>query len=195
MPFFRLTLRALPGEPAAAVRIRRALKVLLRSFRLRCVALEELEPGEKARGPPGRAGGARATGHAHAARIFPRPIEKEPNMNNETERTRAGARERAGAVPAEAAAPEPHDFFECANCEREGSQLKDGVDRIEKWAGALVELNGSESQIEAGTRAILADGVLAAILHEAEMLKNVLPGRIPCMASQMDRLRTFSARA
>ncbi len=38
---FRLTLAALPGEPPPLVRLRAALKTLLRRYRLRCEAVEE----------------------------------------------------------------------------------------------------------------------------------------------------------
>lgn len=50
---FRLTLEALPdleGKPPAEVRLRSALKALLRAFRLRCV--EAVEVTEGVRPPP-----------------------------------------------------------------------------------------------------------------------------------------------
>jgi hypothetical protein len=48
---FRLTLRAEPGFAGpVAVRLRRALKCLLRSFGLRCTRAEPAVPGEPAGG-------------------------------------------------------------------------------------------------------------------------------------------------
>lgn len=45
MVHFRVTLRPLPGgNVPPLVRLRLALKVLLRAFRLRCTGIEELEP-------------------------------------------------------------------------------------------------------------------------------------------------------
>jgi len=41
---YRLTLIPLPGGAPALVRVRQALKTLLRIHRLRCESVEELEP-------------------------------------------------------------------------------------------------------------------------------------------------------
>ncbi|MGD0540529.1 MAG: hypothetical protein ABSB33_03320 [Tepidisphaeraceae bacterium] len=52
---FRLTLRALPvapGGPPAIIRLRGALKVLLRRFSLRCVDVRELPSGYPVDGTP-----------------------------------------------------------------------------------------------------------------------------------------------
>ena len=49
---FVIRLRALPADVPPAVRLRRALKLLLRGFRLKCEAVEEVQ-GER------QAGGAR----------------------------------------------------------------------------------------------------------------------------------------
>jgi hypothetical protein len=64
--FFRITLRALPGGAPAEVRLRRALKALLRAFRFRAERVEDLGDGEP-RGPPPAAAEADPVG---AARIF-----------------------------------------------------------------------------------------------------------------------------
>jgi hypothetical protein len=42
---YRVTLVPLPGSPPAIVRLRRALKTLLRTYRLRCMVVEAI-PGE-----------------------------------------------------------------------------------------------------------------------------------------------------
>jgi hypothetical protein len=47
-PPFRLTLIALPDPVPARVRVRKALKVLLRAFRLKCVAVEPVRPAKGA---------------------------------------------------------------------------------------------------------------------------------------------------
>ncbi len=44
---YRLVLVPLPGDPPPGVRLRRALKALLRTYRLRCAAVEAVNP-EKA---------------------------------------------------------------------------------------------------------------------------------------------------
>jgi len=47
---YRLTLRALPSDAPATVRLRAALKLFLRRFRLRCERIEEVrsEPSQEA---------------------------------------------------------------------------------------------------------------------------------------------------
>jgi hypothetical protein len=54
----RVTLRPLPGAVPAAVRLRRALKCLLRAFALRCTALEVVPAGPDLPVPPAEAGPA-----------------------------------------------------------------------------------------------------------------------------------------
>jgi hypothetical protein len=48
---FRITFDALPGNEPPTIRLRQALKNLLRAWRLKCVSVEELAPGRGARGP------------------------------------------------------------------------------------------------------------------------------------------------
>jgi hypothetical protein len=62
-PDYRLTLRPLPGSCPPIVRLRQLLKVAVRAFRLRCVAVEELSAGRRpdARGD-GAAGHVRDSG-------------------------------------------------------------------------------------------------------------------------------------
>jgi hypothetical protein len=45
-PVYRLTLRAQPGAVPPVVRLRRLLKTALRSFGLRCLAVEEVRPDD-----------------------------------------------------------------------------------------------------------------------------------------------------
>jgi hypothetical protein len=44
-PRFALVIEALPSEVRPAIRLRAALKRLLRSFKLRCIRVDELPPG------------------------------------------------------------------------------------------------------------------------------------------------------
>lgn len=59
---YRLTLVPLPGGLPPSVRIRGALKVLLRSFRLRCASLEELADSVRPGGESCRCGAKVETG-------------------------------------------------------------------------------------------------------------------------------------
>ncbi len=43
-PEYRLTFRALPGELPVPIRLRHLLKDALRSYGLRCTAIEEVKP-------------------------------------------------------------------------------------------------------------------------------------------------------
>jgi hypothetical protein len=54
---FVVKLRALAGRVPAVVRLRGALKVLLRSFGLKCIAVEEAAPPAAPGGPRSDAGG------------------------------------------------------------------------------------------------------------------------------------------
>ncbi len=51
---FRLTLEPLPGGPPPEARLRKALKALLRRYRLRCTGIETIGP-QPAAGAPGKA--------------------------------------------------------------------------------------------------------------------------------------------
>ncbi|HET6324803.1 MAG TPA: hypothetical protein VFG04_08890 [Planctomycetaceae bacterium] len=54
---FRLTIESSPGwSVPAVVRVRRALKVLLRAFGLKCVDLAEVDRVEQQREQPGKRG-------------------------------------------------------------------------------------------------------------------------------------------
>lgn len=56
-PDFTIELRALPDDVPAVNRLRSALKVLLRRFRLHCVSVQFHDVGDKGSTAPGEAGG------------------------------------------------------------------------------------------------------------------------------------------
>src|SRR5262245_45722859 len=58
MPTYRLTLRAMRGPPHAVIRLRKALKTLLRVYRLRCVDVENVKDDS----PPAKGGRRRSEG-------------------------------------------------------------------------------------------------------------------------------------
>jgi hypothetical protein len=74
-PRYRLVLEALPSEIPEAVRLRSALKTLLRAFGLRCLSHEELpeDAPPPHHGGAGRAIGGPANGTAHPGGRAKRP--------------------------------------------------------------------------------------------------------------------------
>jgi hypothetical protein len=63
-PDVLLRLRALPADVPPAARLRRLLKILLRVYRFKCVAVTEVSPGEPDGTKPQRSGGQRPP-HLH----------------------------------------------------------------------------------------------------------------------------------
>jgi hypothetical protein len=183
---FRLTLRALPGEAPAEVRLRRALKVLLRAFRFRAERVEDLGDGEP-RGPPR----ARASGtlETFPSREFStRPIRKRKKTMDHKRREPA------------VGTPEPHDFFACAGCEAAGKDIMDSAAKISRWSDALVTLSppaeiGEGEDDPDKVRLLggisvftLTEGLAHAIFYVSERLQSNLPGRVVC-EEELDRLR------
>src|ERR1700682_1069331 len=87
---FRLTLRALPGEAPAEVRLRRALKVLLRAFRFRAERVEDLGEGEP-RGPPADGPKPGTRRRLRCANFHRGPIEKEKENGEKDDDTGSNA--------------------------------------------------------------------------------------------------------